>query len=265
MRDRLFASQDAGYESFEFNTPVAQVFDDMVRRSVPHYEAVQDLMARLALAQAGDQVIYDLGCSTGNTMVGLLELAERPLRLVGIDRSEAMLDLCALKLAPVKGDHQVELLRADIETPDFSQGPPGVVILSLVAQFLRPVRRLALLEQIRAQLTAPGCLIMLEKVIVPGRLTNTLFIEEHHRFKRESGYSVDEIRRKREALENRLIPFEPAENLAMLDRAGFDEVSIFYSWLNFQGYLALKHEQEDADQSHQHARGLSPRDPLTQG
>ncbi|MGE0487777.1 MAG: methyltransferase domain-containing protein [Vulcanimicrobiota bacterium] len=246
MRDRLFESQEASYESFEFNAPVAQVFDDMVRRSVPHYEAVQELMARLVLARGADGPIYDLGCSTGNTLVRLVELAEEPLKLVGVDQSQAMLDHAAQKLAPRRERHDIELVRADIEPPEFAQGPPTAVILSLVAQFLRPVRRQALLDQIRARLKPGGCLVMLEKVILPGRQTNNLYIEQHHHFKLEQGYSVDEIRRKREALENRLVPFEPEENLQMLGRAGFSEVSIFFSWLNFQGYLALKDEQEDA-------------------
>jgi hypothetical protein len=69
---------------------------------------------------------------------------------------------------------------------------------------------------------------------------SSIAITTDHDYKHARGYSRSEIARKREALENRLIPFRPEENLSMLREAGLAEAEIFFSWLNFQGYLAVK-------------------------
>lgn len=67
---------------------------------------------------------------------------------------------------------------------------------------------------------------MLEKTVQDGKAINAHFIECYHQFKLANGYNQVEVARKREALENRLIPFRPDENLAMLRKAGFAEVEI---------------------------------------
>lgn len=85
-----------------------------------------------------------------------------------------------------------------------------------------------------------GCLLLIEKTVQAGPVANSTFIDCYHDYKLARGYSRTEIARKREALENRLIPSRPDENLAMLRAAGFAEVEIFFTWLNFQGYRALK-------------------------
>lgn len=235
-KDTLFEGDQPKFESFEFSPSVAEVFDDMVARSVPGYDEVQDLLVQLALRHHRDQVVYDLGCSTGTTLQRLSQ-AQAGLRLVGVDRSEAMLAAAREKLVGA----QVELLAEDIESPElFRRGRPGVVILCLVLQFLRPVRRQELLRRFYQELAPGGCLLVVEKTVQADPRTNALFIELYHDFKRRNGYSQQEIARKREALENRLIPFQPEENLEMLRLAGCPQPCVFYSWLNFQGYLASK-------------------------
>lgn len=243
MRDRLFESDQPRFESFEFNQDVASVFDDMVARNIPHYDEVQSLMAELALRCHGGHPIYDLGCSTGTTLSKLTQQSQAPLVLVGIDSSQAMLEACRAKLAQAPQQHITHILQADLnELESFPFGPPGAVILSLVAQFLRPVRRQQLLAKIYRQLVPGGCLLMLEKTVEAQRPLNSLFLDLYHEMKRANGYSDVEIQRKREALENRLIPFLPQENLELLETAGFAAPSVFFSWLNFQGYIAMKNQ-----------------------
>ena len=48
-KDNIYEQQDAGPGSFEFNAAVADVFPDMLRRSIPGYDA--SLTAITALAQ----------------------------------------------------------------------------------------------------------------------------------------------------------------------------------------------------------------------
>ena len=71
---RLFASGPVR-EDFSFNAQVAEVFDDMLSRSVPCYAQVIDCMAAILRQKAmPGTTVYDLGCATGTT---LLELARR--------------------------------------------------------------------------------------------------------------------------------------------------------------------------------------------
>ena len=65
-------------------------------------------------------------------------------------------------------------------------------------------------------------------------------IEFHHEFKRTRGYSNLEISRKRDALENVLVPLKTSKNVHLLEKAGFQSVEIFFKWNNFAGFIALK-------------------------
>ena len=83
---------------FDFGPQTAAVFDDMLERSVPFYREIQRMMVELATDFAVDGTrIYDLGCSTGQTLLGLAGVP-RDITLVGIDNSQAMLDRAALEL-----------------------------------------------------------------------------------------------------------------------------------------------------------------------
>ena len=65
-------------------------------------------------------------------------------------------------------------------------------------------------------------------------------VEVYHDFKRRNGYSDIEIARKREALENVLVPFSTQENIAMFKEAGFSHVELLFKWNNFATFLAVK-------------------------
>ncbi|OYV18518.1 MAG: tRNA (cmo5U34)-methyltransferase [Methylococcaceae bacterium NSP1-1] len=49
-----------------------------------------------------------------------------------------------------------------------------------------------------------------------------------------------ENQRKREALENVLIPYRLDENYELLERAGFDRIGTYFQWFNFACMIAVK-------------------------
>ena len=69
-KDQVFAENIENATDFKFGKKVATVFDDMVNRSVPFYQEIQRMVSEIAAdhAQPGTDV-YDLGCSTGTTMI----------------------------------------------------------------------------------------------------------------------------------------------------------------------------------------------------
>lgn len=238
-RDDIFKDQEMSRE-FQFDGKVADVFDDMLNRSVPCYRMVIEMMTVLLgrFLQSGDQV-YDLGCSTGET---LLELARQlePLQLAftGVDNSPAMLRKARHKAEMLALPGRFTFQEADIVNLSISGA--GAIIMNYTLQFIRPLHRQPFLARIHQALRPGGLLIISEKVLSPDPLLNRAYIDFYLDFKRRNGYSETEISRKREALENVLIPFSVKENLDLLTGAGFTCHETFFQWFNFAAIVAIK-------------------------
>ena len=238
MKDELFSGSGAP-EKFEFDENVARVFDDMLERSIPHYRECQEMVVDWCTRFAReDSNLYDLGCSTGVLLSRVASaIPERSrVRLIGVDNSTPMLDKARENLQSVKTPW--ELVHADLDG-DFSLTNASVVVMNYTLQFIAPERRQLLLGKIFQGLEPGGCLLLTEKVLGDTPELDAAFVETHHQFKRERGYSELEISRKREALENVLTPLKLHENIALLKQAGFRNVDIFFKWNNFAGLIAL--------------------------
>jgi tRNA (cmo5U34)-methyltransferase len=240
LRDQVFAQPHDRIADFKFGADVANVFDDMLLRSVPFYAETQRMIGELAVDFAVEGTnVYDLGCSTGTTMIELDRLLAPGVNFVGVDNSEDMLVKCRAKLAEHEFKHPFELLYADLD-----RGCPvenaSLVLLVLTLQFIRPLQRERLLLDAYNGMNENGALIMVEKVLGEESLFNRFFIEHYYDFKRRSGYSNLEITQKREALENVLVPYKLLENRELLLRCGFRYVDVFFKWYNFCGIIAVK-------------------------
>src|SRR5690348_3657030 len=88
MKDEVF-KEETMIADFNFGEKVASVFDDMLDRSVPFYSEFQRMIAEMARDFAADRTnIYDLGCSTGTTLLNLANVVRNNVNLIGIDYSE---------------------------------------------------------------------------------------------------------------------------------------------------------------------------------
>jgi len=239
--DRLY-QVDTVPEDFDFNERVVEVFDDMLDRSIPFYQDVIKETTRLLAAclEPGDTVC-DLGCATGTALLHFVkELADSKLAFVGVDSSPAMLAKARLKAEFYAANSNVVFEQADIT--NIERPGTGAFILNYTLQFIRPVLRPALIKRLFANLRPGGLLILSEKTILGDKRLNRNFIDIYHDFKREQGYSDLEIARKREAIENILIPFSVEENKDILNQAGFAPVTAFFQWFNFSSFVAVKPE-----------------------
>lgn len=237
--DRLYRT-DTVPEDFAFSDRVVEVFDDMLDRSVPFYQEVIKATTHLLRRhlQPGDTVC-DLGCSTGTSLLQMARLLEgRDLRLVGIDSSPAMLEKARLKAEMYGRQHTIDFCLEDITR--LQRPGTAAFVVNYTLQFIRPLLRPTLVERLFANLRPGGLLIVSEKTILPDGRLNRSFIDIYHDLKRERGYSELEIARKREALENILIPFSVEENIALLGNAGFQPVTPFFQWFNFSSFVACK-------------------------
>jgi tRNA (cmo5U34)-methyltransferase len=238
-KDKLFNSR-AVTEDFTFNDQVAEVFDDMLNRSVPFYSAVVDGIAELMKQQAPPgSTVYDLGCSTGSTLLELARrLTEMNLRYRGIDNAPAMIEKARRKAEMYSKSSIIQFIEGDIMTEPLHDA--NTVICNYTMQFIRPLSRPQFVKRIYDNLPAGGLLYVSEKIINHDRKLNRIFIEMYHLFKRRQGYSELEISSKREALENVLIPFSIQENLDLIRQAGFATVEPFFQWFNFVSFVAVK-------------------------
>lgn len=240
VRDEVFRDKRDRIADFRFGTEVATVFDDMLERSVPFYAEMQRMVGELC----GDFVtpgsnVYDLGCSTGTTLLHLDPLVPGSARFVGVDNSAEMLDRCRAKLREQGLARDCELLYADLDRGVEIHDASAVLML-LTLQFVRPLNRDRLAADIFRGLNDNGALVLIEKVMGEDSIFNRLFIDYYYRLKRRNGYSELEISQKREALENVLIPYKLLENRELLLRTGFRYVDVFFKWYNFCGIVAVK-------------------------
>jgi tRNA (cmo5U34)-methyltransferase len=238
-KDDLFRV-DSIPEDFVFNERVVEVFDDMLDRSIPCYrEVIENSVLLLDRFLAPGDTVYDLGCATGTSLLLFCRLlAHRQLKFVGLDTSAAMLDKARLKSELYGKQSCISYALEDITA--FDHPGAGGALLNYTLQFIRPLQRQDFLARLFKSLRPGGILLISEKVISHDRRLNREFIDIYHGFKKSRGYSELEIAKKREALENVLIPFSVEENLAMLTNTGFTCVESYFRWFNFASFVAIK-------------------------
>lgn len=239
LQDKIFAI-DSVQEDFVFNDRVVEVFDDMLDRSIPFYKTVIQLSAQLIDKDLlpGNSV-YDLGCATGTTLLEFSRLLDKKgLQFIGIDNSRPMLDKARLKAEIYKKNDQISFELQDITK--FNKTGVGCIVLNYTLQFIRPLLREGFLLRLFECLRPGGILLMSEKVISHNQRLNRDFIDLYHQYKKSKGYSELEIAKKREALENVLIPFSIEENKKMLEKSGFVSVETFFQYLNFVSFIGFK-------------------------
>ncbi len=238
--DKVFDDATKPFGDFVFNDKVANVFDDMVSRSVPYYAEMQRMTCELARDFARPNTnLYDMGCSTATTMLALNDVVDPAVKFIGVDNSASMITKARQKIDENQISRQIDLITADMHQGVYIENA-SVITMLLTMQFARPLYRERIMKNMYNGLNEQGCLIMIEKLTSEETIFNRLFIDHYYDFKRRNGYSETEITQKREALENVLIPYRLDENIELLKWAGFRQVEVFFRWYNFCGIIAVK-------------------------
>ena len=237
QRDQVFRDPQQQIVDFVFDDKVADVFPDMIRRSVPGYETVIPVTGLLAARHLQKSPgiparAYDLGCSLGATTLALLrQLADEDCQVVAVDNSPSMIERARANIQ----DARVNFVCADIRAMEFA--PAGVIIMNYVLQFLPPDDRTGLLRRLREALAPRGLLILSEKIRFDDPEEEAFYQAAHLDYKRANGYSDLEISQKRTALENVMITDTEAAHRARFQQAGFSRVRQWYRCLNWTSFL----------------------------
>ncbi|MBK1880072.1 carboxy-S-adenosyl-L-methionine synthase CmoA [Pelagicoccus mobilis] len=239
-KDQVYADPRAQVDAFAFDEGVADVFDDMIRRSVPGYGMTLSLLGIIAqhYAKPGTR-IYDLGCSLGAGIASMGSKLDTPdITFHGIDNSQPMLDRCRPNLADVDKRHTVELHCQNIQDTPIENA--SIVVLNFTLQFIPKEERHELLARICQSLVPGGILVLSEKILFDDPHIQEDLTTLHHDFKRANGYSDLEISQKRSSLENVLVPETIDAHESRLAAAGFARDEIWLQCFNFASFLAFK-------------------------
>ncbi|CAM3675554.1 tRNA (cmo5U34)-methyltransferase [Vibrio aerogenes CECT 7868] len=239
-KDTIFSAPIDKIGDFTFDARVAEVFPDMIQRSVPGYSNIISAIGMMAERFARPHSnIYDLGCSLGAATLSVRRhIQHEGCKIIAVDNSQAMVERCRLHVDAYRAETPVDVIQADIREVNIDNA--SVVVLNFTLQFLPPDDRYQLLNQIYQGLNPGGVLILSEKFVFPDDKANTLLIDLHHDFKRANGYSELEISQKRSAIENVLQPDSIETHKARFHDIGFSSFDVWFQCFNFGSMFAVK-------------------------
>ncbi len=240
MKDTIYRSTDSALKPFEFDQKVADVFPDMIKRSVPGYPLTISMISVLAdnYVQDGSN-IYDLGCSLGAVTFAIQQsVNNKKCNIIAVDNSKAMLDACSKIDFQKKPGIEIQFQQDDITHVEIKNA--SVIVLNFTLQFVPPGMRQTLLENIYHGLLPGGVLILSEKIHFDDENEDFTMTELHHHMKELNGYEKMEIANKREALEKVLIPETIEVHQQRLKEAGFKQSYMWLRCLNFMSIIAIK-------------------------
>lgn len=240
QKDTLYSSPLAEIADFKFDQTVANVFADMINRSVPGYGLVVDQIGVLAAHYArADTNLYDLGCSLGAATLSMRHRVDKEgCQIIAVDNAEAMIHRCQEYLQKDPAALPAQTTCADIRDVEIRNA--SVVVMNYTLQFIPQQERDAMMQSICDGLVSGGVLILAEKVLNENGDQEQWLQDLHANFKRAQGYSDIEISQKRASLENVLVSETLEVHQQRLLRVGFRKTIVWFHCYNFAGLLAIK-------------------------
>jgi tRNA (cmo5U34)-methyltransferase len=238
-KDAIY-SQPQQVGSFTFDHQVAEVFPDMIQRSVPGYMTIVDNIGQICgkYAQPNSKV-FDLGCSLGAVSLAASKyIKAKNCQIIGVDNSAPMVERCKRHVQGFKSDNPIKIIHDHIQNIELTQA--SVVVMNFTLQFIAPEQRHTIVDRIYQGLRPGGVLILSEKIKHTSATGNELLIDLHHEFKRRNGYSELEISQKRSALEDVMKTDTYETHLERLTQVGFTDVIRWFSCFNFTSMVAIK-------------------------
>ncbi|KOE51957.1 carboxy-S-adenosyl-L-methionine synthase CmoA [Aggregatibacter actinomycetemcomitans] len=239
-KDTIFSVPIEKLGDFTFDESVAEVFPDMIQRSVPGYSNIITAIGMIAERfVSADSNVYDLGCSRGAaTLSARRHIQCKNVKIIGVDNSQPMVERCRQHIAAYHSNIPVEILCGDIRHIGIKNA--SMVILNFTLQFLLPQDRIALLEKIYQGLNPNGVLVLSEKFRFEDGKIDELLIDLHHQFKRANSYSELEVSQKRTALEKVMRTDSIETHKVRLKNVGFSHVELWFQCFNFGSMIAIK-------------------------
>jgi len=216
----------------------AAEYDVQVRRTIPFYDVMHELV--LSLAAAWGRPIrdwLDTGCGTGGLAENVLSIFP-DVHMVLADPSEAMIEEAALRFS---GDPRVRILRP-VGTGDlgaYLQGKFDIITAVQCHHYLQPDERLAALRVCRDLLVPGGMLLTFENIKPLTQEGLSLGFGFWGGFQRMAGKSDSEIARHRDRFGNEYFPVSVDDHRQVLQQAGFRAIEPVWLSVMQAGFAAF--------------------------
>tara|TARA_B100000767_G_scaffold275240_1_gene311188 strand:- start:1439 stop:2173 length:735 start_codon:yes stop_codon:yes gene_type:complete len=229
--------------SWKFNNKVAKTFDIHVNKSIPHYSDIQKYAVSLSewFLQENSR-IYDLGCSTGETikLIGELKLNNN-IEVIAIDQSRKMLEIAKNKNKKVnnKKNLNISYKKKDL-TKIISFKKSNLIISILTLPFLNYAQRKSLIVKIFKSLNKGGAFIFVDKIRASNSVFEDTFNQVYFDFKHKKGFNSEQVFNKSKMLRSSMNLKTIDDIKIELTKTGFKKNEIFFKWFNFVGLIAIK-------------------------
>ncbi len=238
--DKIFKDPLYNIVDFSFDNKVANVFEDMLKRSIPGYSAIISAVGMLTkIYSQPNSNYYDLGSSLGASALAMRRNVVHPnCKVIAVDNSEAMVTRSKDIISMDNSTIPIEIICDDIR--NFKIENATVVVLNYTLQFISPSNRDKIIQNIYDGMNSGAILILSEKIIFEDTELNERQISRYHNFKRLNGYSDIEISKKKDALENVLVPDTVETHKERLQSVGFKTADVWHQTFNFISIVAEK-------------------------
>ena len=230
--------------TWKFDNEVAKIFDKHVNQSVPHYNDIQNYVVKLSEWFLKDEtIIYDLACSTGETIKKITELkVTNKTKIIGIDSNKKMIDLAKIKLNRKNIDKKkfiIEFNNKDLlKIKKFKKS--NLFISILLFPFINLRDRKSILNKIYNSLDSGGAFICVEKIRSHDPIFEDILNQMYFDYKISKKLTEKEILDKARSLRSSMYLFDENTSFQLLRETGFNHYETFFKCFNFLGYIAIK-------------------------
>jgi tRNA (cmo5U34)-methyltransferase len=204
------------------------------RRFVPGLEALHRMTGILLAERAPqDAKVLVLGAGGGLELSAMAE-SFPDWGFVGVDPSAEMLRLAARTLGPHAA--RAELIRGYVD--DAPAGPFDAATCLLTLHFLDANERQRTVREIRRRLK-PGAAFVAMHGSFPQQMDErAVWLSRYAAYAIASGADVEQANKARAAVDAGVNMFSPEQDEAILRRAGFENVSLFFAAFTWRGWIA---------------------------
>jgi len=219
-------------------------FDNHIEMSIRGYSSLHDDVVSLSRYFVDNEgVVYDIGSSTGKTILAMAEqnysFAPK-CHYVGVEIADGFEDAMNDRAVEVEGKCPgtiVSYLKADIRDVEIKNASLVTSIFTL--QFMPRNARAEVIDCIYEGLNEGGAFIFAEKTVATDARVQDMMTFTYYDYKRKSFTEAD-IMGKEVVLRNMLKPNTWRELEHMLYQAGFKAVQPFWQNFMFVGAIAIK-------------------------
>lgn len=230
-------------EKFVFDKEVADVFNNMIFRSIPGYDVLLKLTGIVSKNFIkNNSVCYDFGASLLKSTKAVIDANKSKIfKILAIDNSISMFENAKTIISDLNAKNPNINIDFDVsDVCDIKINKLSFGILNFILQFLPKNKKLEFLTKVYEGLEVGGAIILSEKIVFEENFLQNFYTNSYFFYKKLNGYSDIEIKNKKKALSGVLIPETLEFHIKRLRNLGFKEIIVLMQILNFVSILAIK-------------------------